>query len=208
MAKFDNAYSRAIAIVKVILPLVALAILSTLFLLSRPGTVGEPLPYSDLAIDEMARDQRLGAPVYTAVTDTGAELRLAADSLVPDLNRPGYADITAPVARITDPTGYRVDLVAKSGTFNDRTRRATLTGGVRIDTSDGYSIAAPSAWIRTDLSHLETAGPVTADGPLGRLTAGGLTISTTPEADGHAVALFHHGVKLVYTPSKTLGGGQ
>lgn len=200
MRRFDNAYSRAIAIIKVILPLVALAILSTLFLLSREAPVGEPLPYTDLDLGDLAREQRLSDPVYTGITEDGAELRLTADSITPDPERPGLAYGETVLARVIQKSGYRFDVAATEGTLNDREDRITLEGGVRIVTSDSYVITSPTAMLRTDLSHLEAYGPIEADGPLGRLSAGALTIRAEADTGTDAVALFHGGVKLVYQP--------
>lgn len=200
MARFDNAYSRAIAILKIVLPLVALAILSTLFLLSREAPIGEPLPYTDLALGELAREQRLSDPVYTGLTEDGAELRLTADSITPDPTQPGIAYGETVLARVVQIGGYSFDVAAKEGTLNDRENQVALDGGVRIVTSDNYVITSPSAQLRTDLSFLEATGPVAAKGPLGDLTAGGLTIQATPDTGTDAVALFHSGVELIYLP--------
>lgn len=202
MARFDNAYSRAITILKVLLPLVALAILSTLFLLSRPAPVGEPLPFSELALGELARDQRLSEPVYTTVTEDGADLRLSAEFLTPDLDQPGIANGENLLARITQPDGYSFDISGTKGTLDDRNRRAEMFDGVRIDTVDGYVITAPEAWLRTNLSYLESTGPIEAEGPIGRLTAGGLTIRADEDSGSNAVAVFHSGVKLIYLPQR------
>ncbi|HDR29767.1 MAG TPA: hypothetical protein ENN83_14595, partial [Rhodovulum sp.] len=62
MASHDNAYSRFIALAKIVLPLAALGILSTLFLISRDTPSGDDLPYSRVAVDELIREQRIGAP--------------------------------------------------------------------------------------------------------------------------------------------------
>lgn len=151
----------------------------------------------------MAREQRLSDAVYTGITEDGAEMRLSAETLSPDPDSPGLFHGDTLLARIIQSTGYRIDVMAAQGTLDDRNHRADLFGGVRIETGDGYVITAPDAWLRTNLSYLEGDGPIRAEGPLGQLTAGGLTISAEEDSGANTVALFHSGVKLVYLPQET-----
>jgi len=199
VARFDNGYSRLVAIVKVALPLVALLILSSLFLLSRSDQPGEPLPYSDAEVGELAREQRLGSPVYSGITDNGSALHLTAEKLTPDATQTGLYHGTDLAARVDMPDGLEYHLTGPTGTLDDTNGRATLTGGLKITTSDGYTVTSPSGWIDTDLTDMELAGPVHADGPLGTLDANGLTV-TDQKGGGAMVAVFHGGVKLIYTP--------
>jgi lipopolysaccharide export system protein LptC len=73
-----------------ILPLLALAVLSTLFLLADRGGP-PPLPWSEAELgDALAREMRLGAPRYAAVTADGAALVVSAAQV-----RPAAAGATA-----------------------------------------------------------------------------------------------------------------
>jgi len=67
MAACDNTYSRVVAWLRIALPLLALAILSTLFLLARTIDPAQNLPYADIDIDELTREQRIGNPQFAAV---------------------------------------------------------------------------------------------------------------------------------------------
>ncbi len=53
MATYDNTYSRVVAWLKILLPLLALAILSTLFLVARTIDPAQNIPYADVDIDEL-----------------------------------------------------------------------------------------------------------------------------------------------------------
>ncbi len=202
MPRFDNAYSRAIAIVKVVLPLVALGILSTLFLLSR-GQLGEPLPWSDAELGELAREERLGNPTYAALTEDGSELRLKAARLVPDPGEDGVAHGETLSARLLRPDGITLDLSAPEGMLDRNRHVAELTGGVQLGSSNGYVATMPGARLRTNLTHLESLGPVAAEGPVGTLSAGKLTVTSEPGGRKGTVALFSGGVHLIYRPQAT-----
>ncbi|WP_138471712.1 hypothetical protein [Poseidonocella sp. HB161398] len=203
MPRFDNAYSRAIAVVKVVLPLVALGILSTLFLLSRNGQQGEPLPWTDAELGEMAREERLGNAVYAGITEDGAELRLTAGQITPDRSQDGVAHGEVLAARLARPDGITLDIAAPAGQIDQKAHRAELTGGVEIRSADGYVATMPGVQIRTNLSYLQSLGPVEAEGPAGTLSAGGLTVTAEPGGASGTVALFTGGVHLIYRPQAT-----
>ncbi|WP_172327796.1 hypothetical protein [Mangrovicoccus sp. HB161399] len=203
MARFDNAYSRAIAVVKVVLPLVALGILSTLFLLSRGGQVGEPLPWSDAELGDLAREERLGNPSYAGLTEDGSELRLTASRLVPDPDSEGIAHGETLSARLARPDGITLDLAAPEGMLDQNAHVAELTGGVRVGSSNGYVATMPGVRLLTNLTHMESLGPVEAEGPIGTLSAGKLTVTSEPGSRNGTVALFTGGVHLIYRPQAT-----
>ena len=69
--------TRVVRWLRVLLPLAALAMLSTLFLFSRGGDSESQIPYADVDAQAMARDPRLVSPEYAGVTDDGAALQAA-----------------------------------------------------------------------------------------------------------------------------------
>lgn len=200
MAKIDDGYSRAIAVVKILLPLVALGILSTLFLFARPEPQGQPLPYSEAEVGELAREERLGRPVLRGINEGGARYSVTAERVRPEIGQEGIYHATQIEAEIDMQSGYGYDLSAPDGTMYDRDGRATLRGGVRVVTTDGYVITMPEARLKTDLTYLEGDGPVRASGPLGQLEAGSVVIRGNPNTGSEGHALFKGGVKLVYVP--------
>jgi lipopolysaccharide export system protein LptC len=68
MRHFDNTHSRMVAWAKIVLPLFALVLLSVLFLFSGKADLTDALPYAQADIDELAREQRLGAPEFAGLT--------------------------------------------------------------------------------------------------------------------------------------------
>ena len=200
MAPQGNAYSRFIALAKIGLPLAALALLSTLFLFSRDVDPDGPMPYADVDIDELVRDQRVTAPSYTGVTADGAAIAVSADSARPDPTAPGGAVARGLTARLDFPGGGTAQLTATEGTLDASARRATLSGGVVIDTPAGYRVEAEGLKAALDRTDLRSTGPVIATGPPGRLSAGAMELSTAPEDGGGYLLVFKDGVKLVYDP--------
>ncbi|MGC9418405.1 MAG: hypothetical protein ACP5EN_05465 [Rhodovulum sp.] len=202
MASYDNAYSRFIALAKIVLPLAALGLLSTLFLISRgPGT-GEDLPYSQVDVDELLREQRIGAPNYAGVTRDGTAIALRAETARPDLAAPGRTDADAVRARLDMPDGSHADISADHGVLDSNADIAVLEGDARVDTSTGYRVRAETMTSALGRTEIVAEGPVDADGPPGRIEAGAMRLSTEPGNEDRYVLVFKDGVKLVYDPQE------
>src|SRR6056297_333710 len=109
-----NTYSRIVAALKVILPLIALGLLSSVFLVATPPEQGEPVPFPDLTISQLAREQRLGAPAFSGVTDDGTRVTVAASRLWPDPEQDDVILGSDLAARLSTPDGveYRISAPA------------------------------------------------------------------------------------------------
>lgn len=197
MAVSVQLHSRLVAWLKVVLPLIALAILSTLFLLSRQTPTEGTLPYADVDVNELAREQRLAEPEYSTVTADGASLSVVAKMARPDPARPGASSADDLSARIDAKSGLTVTIASRSGQLDPAANRATFTGNVRVETSTGYRLDSPSLWTSLDRTRLEADGPVAALAPFGTIDAGYMTLTA---GDAGYELVFKKGVKLVYDP--------
>ena len=70
----DNLHSRLVAILKVTLPLLALVILSTLFLISRKINPEDAIPYADVDIEDRLRDPKMTGASLSGMTPDGLSL--------------------------------------------------------------------------------------------------------------------------------------
>ena len=197
MIHADNLYSQLVGWAKIILPLSALALLSTLFLFSRTTT--EP---ADIALEEVeaiAREQRISAPEFSGVTDDGAVIVISAKSARPGASRPDTVGIDDLRLRIDNPGGSSIEVTATQGEIDGRAQVARFLGLARLATSNGYEMETNGL-----IANLET-GRVTSDGlleirtPFGQLTAGRVTFQVASENTAQEM-LFTDGVRLLYTP--------
>jgi lipopolysaccharide export system protein LptC len=200
MRRAGGAYSRLVVIAKIMLPLVALGLLSTLFLLARSTPPGEPLRYVDEDVADLARSERLGTPRHDAVTSQGTEVRLTADELFPQMGRAGTTEAARPEGIFRTPDGLVYDIVAKRGELDETEGLSTLEGDVTIRTSNGYRLRTEAARLRTDRTYLTSLASVHATGPLGTLDAGRMEVFNTPGAPLEWRAVFTEGVRVVYAP--------
>ncbi len=200
MSTYDNNYSRFIAFAKVVLPLVALGILATLFLFSKSVDPQTTIPFSDVDISEIVREQRIGAPNYAGVTEDGSAISITAKSAQPDAKDNSVVTAKLLSAVIDDLSGGQIDMVAKAGRIDSANQWVSMTGDVMITTSTGYKITTDGLIIALDKTDVKTTGPIAADGPIGHLEAGEMTFQQTEQTNNHKVLHFHNGVKLIYTP--------
>lgn len=193
-------YTRFVHLAKILLPLIALALLSTLFLLSRaPGT--EPdIPYAEL--EAIARRQGISQPDVALVTADG--VRVVAGARLVSLG--GDATQAEDIRlSLTTVAGAFTQISAETGRIDDAMQVARLEGLARIETSTGFFMET------VGLSAQLAKGRVTSDGalalrtPFGELNAGRLLIE--PSGSGQRL-LFHNGVRLLYTPGSQIGETQ
>lgn len=204
MARADNVHSRLVALLRVVLPLAALVLLSTLFLLSRGRESGQNLPYSEAELESLLREPRITSPAYVGVTREGDAISLTADTAMPDSGSPDGARATRPRLRLLTPAGGVTEVLADEARIDTQARRLVLTGAVQVDSGQGYRMTSAMIVAALDRSLVESPGVVQAEGPAGRIDAGAMRLERIAGSDGAAprdVLVFKNGVKLVYDPS-------
>jgi len=193
-------YSRLVAFLKVLLPLAALGLLSTLFLLSRGVDPDAAIPFQDAEIAERVRGQRVTEPYFAGVTDAGDEISFTAA-----IARPAQdgepAQATDLIAQIHTQDGARITLSSDTGLVALTMDQATFDGAVQIRTSTGFALDSDQLVAGLKQLTLHSPGPVTGQGPFGSLSSGAMTLKTQAETEQVHI-LFTQGVKLLYDPKQ------
>jgi len=201
MAWGENFHSRLVSWMKIILPLAALALLSTLFLISRTVDPTQE-PVTDIDLERRALEQGATRPRFAGMTRTGDQVSFVADSARPDPDDPERLIAREVSAVIVLKQGNRVTISAERADMHQTRLTAMLEGAVEVATADGYLIATDRIDMRYDTLLAETPGPVEGVGPPGHITAGKMRISRVDGSD-NAELLFTDGVKLIYTPQNS-----
>ena len=199
MASIDNAYSRLILWLKVALPLAALAILSTLFLVAETLDPDAAIPYADVDVDQILRDQGITRPSFGGMTPDGAALSFRAAAIRPGESIREEIIATDLVVSIDLPNGTTIGITSPEGTIDLAAKVALLQGGTRLESSAGYTVESANIVARYDEIRVATGGAVEATGPGGRITAGAMGLERNV-ADGSYVLVFKDGVRLIYEP--------
>ena len=224
-------HSRLVAWAKVVLPLAALGLLSSLFLLAERVDPDQAAGRASVDVDALVREPRMTAPDYSGITLDGTVLNVTAAVARPAT--PGR-DAEAETARadLAMPGGGTAVITAPRLRLDREGGQLVLSGGVVLHSSTGYTVRTEGLFASLDRTRVTSAGAVSADGPAGRLDAGAFSLSLaddapSPEADAdrepagaaqngtpeHGAAppgaaerarylmLFSEGVRLIYTPA-------
>ncbi|MES2816557.1 MAG: LPS export ABC transporter periplasmic protein LptC [Pseudomonadota bacterium] len=198
MARVDR-HTRVVGWLKVVLPLSALAILSTLFLVARRIDPEAALPYAEVDVEDLAREPRMTAPTYAGTTEDGSALTLSADEARP-ASEGSPAQAAGLRLDLATPDGGRTELLAADARMDDTAREVVLSGGVALTTSTGYRLETAEIAAKLDRTGLESRAPVRATGPAGEITADGMSLSQDNRTPGDYVLVFKGSVRLVYQP--------
>lgn len=199
MASIDNAYSRLVLWLKVALPLAALAILSTLFLLAETLDPDAAIPFADVDVEQLMRDQGITRPSFGGVTTDGAAMSISAAAVRPGESLRSEIIGSELEATIDLPNGTTIFIESPEGTIDMAANLALLQGGVRFESSVGYVVESANIVARYDEVRVSTGGAVEATGPGGHITAGNMGLERDAES-GAYVLVFKDGVRLIYAP--------
>lgn len=191
----DNRYSRFVAWSKILLPLAALALLSTLFLFARKDSAPGDIPFSQ--IEEIARSPRITAPSFAGIAEDGSVFTVTASTIRPLAHRPDSFSIADFRAEIAGAAGATLLLSASEGAFDGRSRTITLTGLARLATSTGYAMETTGLTADLAAGRVQTNGALEIRAPFGVLTAGRMEYGPGPAGPQ---MVFNGGVRLLYQP--------
>jgi lipopolysaccharide export system protein LptC len=195
MAVADNRYSRFVQFAKVVLPILALALLSTLFLFSKRLDPNDAIPFAEIDVEKIAREQRLAAPKFSGVTSDGSAVSVSALSATPDQNDPRRLSAKNVKALIETTSGANYEIAADLALFDGSAETLELTGTVSITTTSGYALKTEQVTAALQETSFFAPTPVTGRAPGGIFEAGNMRLMTK---DGTQVLVFKNGVKLIY----------
>ncbi|MFP4327957.1 MAG: hypothetical protein ACLFQL_08110 [Paracoccaceae bacterium] len=200
MALRDATYARVVAWLKILLPLAALVLLSTLFLVSRTTDPLTTIPYLEDGARPAPGDQRVSRPSFAGRTKGGASLTVTARQAAPAGSAESRATALEVAAEAVLGDGARVTLAADSAAMDDKAGLLEFSGAVRMTSSAGYEVTAGRLLADLETLRLESPGPVSGHGPPGRFEAGRMVLEAGAEGGPHAQLLFTDGIKLIYDP--------
>jgi lipopolysaccharide export system protein LptC len=193
----DNIYSQIVNLAKIILPIGAIGLLSTLFLFARSPVGPTQIDLTEVA--EIAREQRLTAPRFSGVTDEGAVVTISARAARPSTTDPSVVAIDDMRLRLENPNGSIIEVTTTSGELNGPEKIARFLGLARLETSTGYEMETNGISAALDTGIITSEGHLEVHAPFGELTAGKVTVQLQTGNAGQQM-LFTNGVKLIYKP--------
>ncbi len=199
LAAADNFHSRLVFWLKIVLPLVALGLLATLFLFGRPISPEDAIPYASTDITDRVKEPRVTSPVFASMTQDGTALTIMAQEARPGAAGSNIAGQAQAMSALMEmPDGSNAQITAPLMQMARASQTATLSGGVKIVTSGGYTAVMAGMLVATTKTDVTSLGPVDATGPPGKLHAQAMHLGAAPSG-GYQLD-FTGGVTLVYLP--------
>ncbi len=194
----DNRYTLLVTWLKIVLPLIALAILSSIFLISRRVDPGTTLPATDSDLADRIREPRLTDPVFTGVAPDGAAVTVTADDMRPIAG--SQTEGTARALNVTVETtgGDILTLAAPLGRLDSAAQTLALSGGATLVAERGYSLAAPEMTGSLPRSELTATGGVTVESPFGTIRSDHMRMTRNPARPETHIVDFIGAVRLIY----------
>ncbi len=205
MASYDNTYSRVVAWLKIILPILALAILSTLFLVARTIDPAKNIPYAEVDIDELAREQRIGNPDFSGLTEGGVAIRLKAREAKPDPDREGRVLGSEIDATIDLPDGQSYEVSAPTLSMDNSDQIARLGGGVLITSGPALTLRTEGLEMGLKTTRVASQTETVVNTDTGTLTAGKFAMTGDGTAERPYLVVFKDGIHLIYDPEGLKG---
>ncbi len=202
-------YSRAVAWMKVLLPLGAVALIAAIFVTARDkGDKGDLTTiFTAEELATLCAGLRLDNPRFAGVTEQGEPFAIRADWALPDSAMPRFIDLERPEGEIEMNDGRTVAATAAVGRMHREEKTLVLGGGVVLDTSDGYHVETDLIEIDLDAKTANAPGPVSGTGPRGQIDAGSFRAVAGEDSVGAGKIWFENRVRLVFIPAKGSGNG-
>ena len=195
---------------KVGLPLTALALLASVFLLSLRPELREGLTFSEADLRALGSGLAITNPRFSGSSIDGDLYDFEAKSVEPRDETLDAAKIDALTGTIRFQDGLLVDLEAPVADVDMVTETILWAEGLSLVTSDGYTAEAERADMDLNAGIVRGSGGIEATGPMGNITSRQLTISGTGGIDGlreGSSVVFTGNVKLRYVPEGEIKEG-
>lgn len=193
-------YSRLVLWLKVALPLAALGILSTLFFVAESLNPDAAIPYAEVDVERILREQGMTRPTFGGITNDGVQIALSADSVRPGADRRSQLTGDTLAAELLIPDRGKIVIESPLGRIDTESGLATLSGGSFLESSTGYRLESEEFVVSYREATVRADQEVRATGPAGTLVAGGMELQRRPQDDQTYLLVFKNGVRLVYEP--------
>ena len=200
MAAFQISYSNTVFYLKLTLVFLGLFALVLIFLSVKKLNPSSEIPFAK-DMEFATLDDGLTKPIYSSMTSSGDELRIAADQII-STGQKDTALIKSAILRIFSESGSNIFLTSDMALINNGEKSLTLSKNVILKTNDKMEITAPQIFISLDKTLIQADGPVKGLFGTSNIESGQLNISKENNS-GNLVISFTKSVKMVYNVNRS-----
>ena len=170
MARGHGTYSRVVAWLKIVLPLLALIVMGTVFLINSDDSFDTGFTFSEGDLNTLDAGSFLNQPQIDGTTDKGEPFHLIADRISPQEGNQNLVTVSALSGNFTFLSGEWVKLTANEAIMDIKAQTMLFNSGGRIETSDGNTAEIGSLLIHMTNGNM-SGTDINANGPLGQISA-------------------------------------
>jgi lipopolysaccharide export system protein LptC len=200
-AALRQTVSRAL---RVGLPLSALVLLSTIFLVSRSIDPNSAARIAGMDPEQMTRAPRIATARFAGVTRDATALTIAAQSVRSEVLELGDGPLNLtfvmPEGLMTFPNDSTARFLAAGAHLDQSQGALTADGPVTLENSDGYVLELGALTAALDQTRLSGTGGVTGRAPAGEISADAMELTRSGGTDGGYLLAFTGNVRLLYRP--------
>ena len=195
----DDSYSKMITILKILLPSIALLILSFLFFLPDHRTKLQAVNKIDKSILQVINKAGINQPSLRGTLASGSNLELYAKSVLPKNKDKSIIEVDETTARLEIDKKSWATAFANKGLINTTEKTAEMVGSVKVKGFKKIQIDASDLKIFYLRALVKTKKPVSIKGKFGMISAGSAEFYDMNQKSGEGyVLLFNKGVKMFY----------
>ncbi|MCC7305310.1 MAG: LPS export ABC transporter periplasmic protein LptC [Alphaproteobacteria bacterium] len=173
VATFNPFYSRFVRWMRLLLPLVALAIVAVVFTWSESPREYLPPPGEKMPQQTVGKNELLN-PRFESTDSEGQPFTVTAKRAVQGEKNEKLVILEEPVGGLELKDKHKVEIRAHEGAFEQESRRLVLRGEVRLTHDLGYDFVTPELHLDIGQGTAWSDKDVTGGGPDGTLAAKGL----------------------------------
>ncbi len=206
MAARRSIGTQVVRIARLVLPLGAVLLLSTIFLLPQTIDPQRAVELAEIDVAEITREPRVGAARFAGVTqdETAVTIRAHTVRSSGDMVQTGPIVLTldAPEGTLRFPSGRMARFHGAVGRIDQPADMLELQGGVRLETSDGYVLRMPELQSALGQTHIKGQGGVSGTAPAGKISSDSVELTRIEGHDDGYLLAFRGNVRLIYLPDE------
>lgn len=187
---------RIVGVLKIVLPLVAVALIALLLIWPGAYQQDETLPLTFSDVDAIDDDLRMVSPRFVGSDTKDQPFIVTADAAVQDKGDPTRIILDELQADVSLEDGTWLSLSAAEGLYLTETQQLDLKGRVSIFSDIGYELHADAARVDLKNGSIESDTYIRGQGPLGEIEAKAMRVSNSGDK-----IIFTGGVKITLYPN-------
>ena len=167
----SEGYTRFVGWMKIVLPVTALFIVSTVIVYSTLPSDDRPIALNIDEIKEVGEDLQMTQPKLTFTDKKERDYLVVADTAIQSPGNQDVWDLKDIDADLTPQGGGWIKLTSTSGILNSANEILDLMGVVDVTSHDGYEFHAVTAKVDFGDGTVVSEDPVKGNGPGGAISA-------------------------------------